>query len=161
MRIMVNAYGQARRHPLLLSPTVAPIFSSVISAGHGSEDDCATLRLYLLGRINTSAEFQNNIDIKNQPTSVPASAITTSTVRNILRGVHLVAAAEVISFACQLNLDLKVFHDFVKYEAGSSVMFQKYSSQLLQTNSSTTSKLIDGNEEVLSELVRKLNDHQE
>lgn len=158
---MVNVYGQARRYPLLLSSTVAQIFLSVISAGHGSEDDCATLRLYLRGRINTSVEFHNNTDIKKKPTSVPASAITTSTVRDVLRGVHLVAAAEAISFAFELNLDLKVFHDFVKDEAGSSVMFQKCSSQLLQTNSSTTSKLIDGNEEVVSELVYKLNGHQE
>lgn len=149
----MNAYGQARRFPLLLSSTAAQIFSSVINAGYGSEDDCTTLRLYLPGRLDAVVEHRIQVRSEYPPTLGSALAITTSTVKDILRGIHLAAAAEAMSFARELDLDLRVFRDFVKDAAGASVMFQNYSSQTLQTISSTTSKLIDGNEDILSKLV--------
>lgn len=134
----------------------AQIFSSVVHAGYGTEDDCATLRQYLPGRQDASVGLRNQDGSETRPTLVSALAITTSTVRDILRGIHLAAAAEAISFARELDLDLRVFHDFVKDAAGASVMFENYSSQYLRTISSTTSKLIDGNEDILSKLVRNL-----
>ncbi|KAJ9602732.1 hypothetical protein H2200_012926 [Cladophialophora chaetospira] len=158
---MVNACGRARRFPLILSSTAAQIFSSTIGAGLGYEDDCAPLRLYLLGRDGLSAETRKVTDAKEAQKSESASGITISTVRNILRAIHLAAAAEAISFAQELELNLQVFHDFVKDAAGASVMFQEYSSRFLQTGLPMTLNLIDGNYDIAVELVSKLDNNED
>jgi 3-hydroxyisobutyrate dehydrogenase len=114
---MVTAYGRAHRYPLPLSSIVEQIFLITNSAGWGTEDDCAVLRLYLLGRGNIRSG--SLADVKPASTS----SVTVKTIKDLLVGVHLAATAEIVSFAQILGISSQLLYEVIKDAAGTNKIF--------------------------------------
>lgn len=82
--------------------------------GWGAKDDSAIVRQY----------FAHPIASVTTAFSSPADETAAETlVLDLLRGVNLVAAAEAVSFARFLNVDLQMFHQLVSDAAGASRTF--------------------------------------
>lgn len=96
-------------------------------------------------------------------TSEPVSSIQSSLsaedkeqkltlVKNLLRGIHLVAAAEALSLAKHVNIPLPQIYELAKDAAGGSKQFETYGPKMLPILDGQS----DGNGKVLDSYIEGL-----
>lgn len=122
---IVTAGGRAAGFPLFLSSATEQVLASGVSAGLGPIDDAALVGVYL----------------PKDPALVfkLASSTTTETedekklklVTQLMAGVHLVAAAEAMSFGMKVGLEPKQLYQIISKAAGTSAMVIDRTPQLL------------------------------
>ncbi|KAL4779749.1 NAD binding domain of 6-phosphogluconate dehydrogenase-domain-containing protein [Aspergillus varians] len=111
----------ARQHnfPTPLCSTAEQIYLSALMHGWGPKDDSAMVRQYYakpLSDVSPSADAE----------------AATELVLELMRGVNLVAAAEAVSFARYLNVDLAQFHGLVSQAAGASKSFIQQGLEMIE-----------------------------
>lgn len=107
--------SEARRagFPCPMTATAEQVYFTGISKGYGSDDDSSLIRLYNDGKGKIGA-------VKGV---VEGEEAKLALVSNLLRGIQLVSAAEALSFAQRVGLDLdQVFDLCINAAGGSSVL---------------------------------------
>lgn len=120
---MLTASGRKNRVALSLASLAYQIFVQT-SAGWPTTDDCNTINTYLIGR----GELQD-LGLEFTP-STSESGLDECSITNLLIGIHVAAAIEVLRYARRLNIDHTVLRNVVKDAAGSSVIFDRVCEQL-------------------------------
>lgn len=116
-----------------LSATAEQIYLAALSQGYASKDDSAMVRQYYPTRI---------ADVSNSQ-SPEASESALQLVFDLMRSIHLVAAAEAIAFARHLQVDFAQFYDLVSNAAGASVLFNERAWEMYSGTGVTESRSLD------------------
>lgn len=82
----------------------------------------------------------------------------TKLVIALLTNIHLCAAAEAISFAQHLNVDMAQYQKLVNAAAGSSAMFRMKAMEMVGVNSSDTKNGAYASSRTIDETVRDMVD---
>lgn len=98
-----------------LSATAEQIYLAASSQGYASKDDSSMVRQYYPKPIADVSDSQ----------SPDASEAALQLVLDLMRSIHLVAAAEAIAFARHLQVDFTQFYDLVSNAAGASALFNE------------------------------------
>ncbi|KAL4807875.1 NAD binding domain of 6-phosphogluconate dehydrogenase-domain-containing protein [Aspergillus unguis] len=109
---IITTTARQQRFPTPLCSTAEQTYLSGLLHGWGPKDDSAMVRQYFpksLSEVSTSVDTD--------------TATATELVLDFMRSVNLVAAAEAVSFARHLNVDLPQFHGLVAQAAGASKVF--------------------------------------
>ncbi|OJJ64808.1 hypothetical protein ASPSYDRAFT_84800 [Aspergillus sydowii CBS 593.65] len=111
----------ARQHnfPTPLCSTAEQTYLSALLQGWGPKDDSAMVRQYYAKPIS---------DV----TPCADTEAATELVLDFMRGVNLVAAAEAVSFARYLNVDLTQFYGLVSQAAGASKSFIQQGLEMIE-----------------------------
>ena len=140
---------------LPLSSIAQQVFRFAKAAGWGMHDDCATIRMYLLGRESLLPQNRKEQGFYSPPWTPGAGRITVRSVIDLLCGVHLAAALEAFSLLEVLDLDARAFFSFVLGAAGASSMFLKLRTPGEQGSGSSLRAHVNI-DEVIENLVRTL-----
>lgn len=116
--------SEARRagFPCHMTAIAEQVYFYGLSRGYGSDDDSSLVRLYNEGKDKVGP-------VKG---AVEDEKAKIGLVINLLRGVHLCAAAETLAFAHHLGLDLDQVYDLCVHAAGGSQIFSKLGHGILQ-----------------------------
>lgn len=118
-----------------LSATAEQIYLAALTQGYASKDDSAMVRQYYPSRI---ADVSNS-----QSPEASESALHLQLVFDLMRSIHLVAAAEAIAFARHLQVDFAQFYDLVSNAAGASVLFNERAWEMYSGTGVTESPSLD------------------
>lgn len=113
---IITSTAREYRYPLPLLSTAEQLYLTAISAGWGTEDDCALVRLYVPSQpdlLGTQAG--------RSPSATPT--ISLETIEDLMVGVHATATAEAMSFCTRLGIDVELMYDIVSNAAGASAVF--------------------------------------
>lgn len=125
MKGIITAAARLYDFPTPLCATAEQLYVSGLAQGFGSDDDSGMVRLYFPDPIASVSQSQN-------------SPIKTKLIIALLTNIHLCAAAEAISFAQHLNVDMAQYQKLVNAAAGSSTMFRKRAMEMVGINNSDT-----------------------
>ncbi|KAI8298915.1 L-threonate dehydrogenase [Colletotrichum sp. SAR11_240] len=115
--------SEARRagFPTPMTSTAEQAYFTALGRGWGPDDDAALLRLYIEGKGKIGPV---------KPT-VKAEEAKLKLVVNLLRGIHLCAAAEALAFAHFVGLDLEQVFELCTNAAGGSKMLSSEGIHIL------------------------------
>ncbi|KAL4913307.1 NAD binding domain of 6-phosphogluconate dehydrogenase-domain-containing protein [Aspergillus aurantiobrunneus] len=116
---IITTTSRQHHFPTPLCSTAEQIYLSALVHGWGPKDDSAMVRQYYAKPLSDVSP------------SVDAEAAT-ELVLELMRGVNLVAAAEAVSFARYLNVDLAQFHGLVSQAAGASKIFIQQGLEMIE-----------------------------
>jgi 3-hydroxyisobutyrate dehydrogenase len=142
----VTAGGRTARFPLFLASTTEQVLAAGVSAGIGLEDDSNLTKVYL----------PQAPDLVFKQAASATAATTTADdpklklVAQVMRGVHLAAAAEATALGAKVGLDMTQLQEIIATAAGSSWMFVDRAPQMLSGAWQSAKKV----EDVVRELVR-------
>ncbi|RDW74934.1 hypothetical protein BP6252_06076 [Coleophoma cylindrospora] len=114
---IVCTSGRMEKFPLFLSSASEQVISTGVRAGLGLIDDAQLTRVYL--------SQESDLVLKQAADSYNSEDFDTKLqlVKQVLIGVHTVAAVEAMSFGVKVGLDTKTMYDIIKGAAGSSGIF--------------------------------------
>lgn len=118
---IITTTAREEHFPTPLCSTAEQTYLAGLLHGWGSKDDSAMVRQYYtkpLSEVSPSAE-----------TDVQAA---TELVLDFMRCVNLVAAAEAVSFARHLKVDLPQFYGLVSQAAGASKIFNQQGLEMIE-----------------------------
>ena len=117
--------SEARRShfPALMTGTAEGVYFAGLGMGFGPDDDSGMVRVYTQskGKVGPVAGEAQSQDAK------------LGLVVDLLKGIHLLAAVESLSFAHRVGLDLDQVLDLCINAAGGSTMLQKYGPGIIQS----------------------------
>ncbi|KAL4928773.1 NAD binding domain of 6-phosphogluconate dehydrogenase-domain-containing protein [Aspergillus undulatus] len=116
---IITTTARQQHFPTPLCSTAEQVYISGLVHGWGPKDDSAMVRQYYtkpLSEVSASADAE----------------AATELVLELMRGVNLVAAAEAVSFARRLNVDLAQFHGLVTQAAGASKIFIEQGLEMIE-----------------------------
>ncbi|OJD34613.1 3-hydroxyisobutyrate dehydrogenase [Diplodia corticola] len=123
---IITSIARLVNFPTPLSSAAEQVYLLGLNQGLGPLDDAAMVRTY----------FPDPVSSVNQQTNGAASSSSNSEklglVLKLLRGVLLLAAAEAISFADHLKLDLHQFYDLASGAAGGSTVFRERGAEMIE-----------------------------
>ncbi|KAK4691413.1 hypothetical protein P7C71_g5582, partial [Lecanoromycetidae sp. Uapishka_2] len=142
---IITSTGRDNQFPLPLVSTAGQLIVKALSAGWGTENDCALVRLYLPGRENLVEHEAKPFHYSESP------PIEVEDIRNMMIGVHLVATTEAMSFCDHLGIESALMFDIVSHAAGATAIFLKTYSELQKGHWSL--KSVTGIEEIRDNLM--------
>ncbi|OAX81557.1 hypothetical protein ACJ72_04101 [Emergomyces africanus] len=113
---IVTAAARLHNFPTPLCSVAEQIFLTALPLGFGGDDDGSAVRLYYRDPI-TKAEPKASLNSES-------NAAALKIIVDLLTNIHLVAAAETISFARLLKVDLQQVYAVINAAAGASKMFE-------------------------------------
>ncbi|KKK22828.1 hypothetical protein P175DRAFT_0425858 [Aspergillus ochraceoroseus IBT 24754] len=116
---IITFSARQHRFPTPLCSTAEQIYLSGLLHGWGPKDDSAMVRQYFPRPLSEVTACAN-----------PEAA--TGLVLDLMRGVNLVAAAEAVSFARYLQVDLAQFYGLVSQAAGASKIFMQQGLEMIE-----------------------------
>ncbi|PGH05856.1 hypothetical protein AJ79_06698 [Helicocarpus griseus UAMH5409] len=129
---IVTAAARLHNFPTPLCSVAEQVYLSALPLGFGGDDDASAVRLYYPDPIS-KAEPKASLD--------PATnAAALKIVVDLLTNIHLVAAAEAVSFARYLKVDMPLFYDVVSAAAGGSTMFKLRGAEMMAGLKESASK---------------------
>lgn len=116
--------SEARRckFPTPMTSVAEQVYLTALGRGWGADDDASVLRLYSegVGKVGPvtglASSEQEKLDL----------------VTNLLRGIHLCAAAETIAFADHVGLDLDQVFELCVNAAGGSAMLDAFGPEMIE-----------------------------
>ncbi|KAK2743754.1 hypothetical protein FQN55_007158 [Onygenales sp. PD_40] len=120
---IVTAAARLHNFPTPLCSISEQVYLSALSLGYGGDDDGSAVRLYYKDPI-VKAEPKASL-------TPESNAAALKLVLDLHRNILLVAAAEAISFARHLKVDMAVFYDVVNAAAGGSTMFKVRGAEMM------------------------------
>ncbi|KKY18237.1 putative 3-hydroxyisobutyrate dehydrogenase [Diplodia seriata] len=122
---IITSIARLVNFPTPLSSAAEQVYLLGLNQGLGPIDDAAMVRTYFSDPVST---------IKPQTNGGTASSNSEKLdlVFKLLRGVLLLAAAEAISFADHLKLDLHQFYDLASGAAGGSIAFRERGAEMIE-----------------------------
>lgn len=116
--------SEARRYtfPTPMTSAAEQVYFTGIARGYGADDDGGLIRLYTegKGKIGPVKGLAENKEAK------------TKLVVDLLRGIHLCAAAETLSYAAHVGLDLDQVFELCINAAGGSAMLSSVGLQMMK-----------------------------
>jgi len=119
---IITSTARAQSFPAPLSSTAEQVYLSALAKGYGKDDDAGVVRFYYSDRPKVSIGDLSPENI----------AARIDLVVNLLKGIHVCAAAEAIAFTKNLGLDLEQFYQLTKDAAGGSREFQGPGWEMIQ-----------------------------
>ncbi|PGH05334.1 3-hydroxyisobutyrate dehydrogenase [Blastomyces parvus] len=113
---IVTAAARLHNFPTPLCSIAEQILLTALPLGFGGDDDASLVRVYYREPI-TKAEAKASLNPESNTAALKL-------IINLLTNIHLVAAAEAISFARLLKVDLPLVYDVVNAAAGASTIFK-------------------------------------
>ncbi len=129
--------SEARRSGFVafLTTAAASVYFAGLGLGFGPDDDSGMLRVYTQGTAKT------------EPAAAEAVQSKLALVVDLLKGIHLCAAAESLAFAHRVGLELDQVLDLCINAAGGSAVLQNYGQEIIaalrEGKVSGTGKLAD------------------
>lgn len=119
---IVTAEARRRGFGTPMSSVAEQVYLSALGRGFGADDDASMLRMYVEGREKVS--------------HTPATRVRTDEeklhlVVVLLQGIHMCAAAEALSFAHRVGLDLQQVYELCIHAAGGSHMLETYGQDVM------------------------------
>ncbi|KAF9638764.1 putative 3-hydroxyisobutyrate dehydrogenase protein [Lasiodiplodia theobromae] len=139
---IITSIARLVNFPTPLSSAAEQVYLIGLNEGRGSLDDAAMVRTYFPDPVSTVKPESNGA-------SSPSNSEKLDLVFKLLRGVLLLAAAEAISFAHYLKLDLHQFYDLASGAAGASIAFRERGAEMIEL---LTGKKVAGAREGLQPL---------
>jgi len=127
----------------LLSSATEQVLASGISAGLGATDDAQLVGVYLPKDPKLVLKFAS------ASTTAEEDENKLKLVAQLMKGVHLAAAAEAMSLGVKVGLEPKQLYTIIAGAAGNSFMFKERTPQLLDGKWTSTKTVND----VIAELV--------
>lgn len=119
---IITSEARRCRFPTPMTSAAEQVFLTALGRGWGADDDASVLRLYTegVGKVGpvttTGSEKEKKLDL----------------VVNLLRGVHLCAAAETIAFADHVGLELDQVFSLCINAAGGSAMLDGFGPEMVK-----------------------------
>ncbi|OJD15342.1 hypothetical protein AJ78_04387 [Emergomyces pasteurianus Ep9510] len=120
---IVTAAARLHNFPTPLCSVAEQIFLTALPLGFGGDDDASAVRLYYRDPI-TKAEAKAALNPES-------NAAALKIIVGLLTNIHLVAAAEAVSFARLLKVDLQQVYAVVNAAAGASKMFETRGPEMM------------------------------
>ena len=128
--------------PTPLCSIAEQVYFAAVDRSWGANDDAGIVRLWTSDPV-TSIQSSLSAEEKQQKLTL---------VKDLLKGIHLVAAAEALSLAKHVNIPLPQIYELAKDAAGGSKQFEDFGPKMLPILEGQT----DGNGKVLDSYVEKL-----
>ncbi|RJE22886.1 hypothetical protein PHISCL_04782 [Aspergillus sclerotialis] len=149
---IITTSARQADYPTPLSSTAEQIYLAALSQGYGSKDDSAMVRQY----------YPDSITKVSASKSEEEKAAALQLVYELMMAINLCAAAEAVSFARYLKVDLSQFYNLVSNAAGASRVFIKGGLEMIEgrigTNAPSGYKTVDDVIRRLEEVVQKARD---
>jgi 3-hydroxyisobutyrate dehydrogenase-like beta-hydroxyacid dehydrogenase len=116
---IITAEGRRRRFTTLMTGVAEQAYFTAMGKGYALDDDSSLVRLYTEGKANAPGPME--MDEKKL-----------ALVVDLLKGILLCSAAESLSFAHHLGLDLDQVLDLCVDAAGSSAVLKKFGPTLIK-----------------------------
>ncbi|EOD47822.1 putative 3-hydroxyisobutyrate dehydrogenase protein [Neofusicoccum parvum UCRNP2] len=120
---IITSTARLVNFPTPLSSAAEQVYLIGLAQGLGPIDDSAMVRTYFPEPVSS---------VKSQANGATSSGDKLALVFKLLRGVLLLAAAEAISFADYLKLDLHQFYDLASGAAGGSIAFRERGAEMIE-----------------------------
>ncbi|EQL35309.1 3-hydroxyisobutyrate dehydrogenase, variant 2 [Blastomyces dermatitidis ATCC 26199] len=120
---IVTAAARLHSFPTPLCGIAEQTFLTALPLGFGGDDDASLVRLYYRDPI-TKADPKASLNPER-------NAAALKLIVYLLTNIHLVAAAEAISFARLLKVDLPLVYDVVNAAAGASKIFKLRGAEMM------------------------------
>ena len=128
--------------PTPLCSIAEQVYFAAVDRGWGANDDAGIVRLWTPDPVS-SIQSSLSAEEKQQKLGL---------VKDLLKGIHLVAAAEALSLAKHVNIPLPQIYELAKDAAGGSKQFEEFGPRLLPILEGQS----DGNGKVLEAYVENL-----
>ncbi|KAJ5160257.1 uncharacterized protein N7482_007261 [Penicillium canariense] len=136
---IITTSARQNQFPTPLCSTAEQVYLSALLQGYGPVDDSSMVRQYYSGPITEV--------VCTKTKSAEETAEALQLVLDMMQLTNLVAAAEAISFARHLNVDLKQFFSLVSDAAGASRQFMTKGLEMIEgrigQNSGTVSDVVN------------------
>ncbi|KAJ5697376.1 hypothetical protein N7488_011060 [Penicillium malachiteum] len=119
---IITTSARQNQFPTPLCSTAEQVYLSALLQGYGAVDDSSMVRQY----------FSESVMKVSNTKSAEETAEAQQLVLDMMELTNLVAAAEAISFARYLNVDLKQFFTLVSDAAGSSRQFMTKGLEMIE-----------------------------
>jgi len=113
------------------------VYFAALDRGWGANDDAGIVRLWTSEPVS-SIQSSLSAEEKEQKLTL---------VKDLLRGIHLVAAAEALSLAKHVSIPLPQIYELAKDAAGGSKQFETYGPKMLpilEGQADSNGKVLDG-----------------
>lgn len=128
--------------PTPLCSIAEQVYFAAVDRGWGANDDAGIVRLWTPDPVS-SIQSSLSTEEKQQKLNL---------VKDLLKGIHIVAAAEALSLAKHVNIPLPQIYELAKDAAGGSKQFEEFGPKLLPILEGQS----DGNGKVLETYVERL-----
>jgi 3-hydroxyisobutyrate dehydrogenase len=148
---IITTSARQSQFPTPLCSTAEQVYLSALLQGYGAVDDSSMVRQY----------FAEPITKVSSTKSDEETAEALQLVLDLMEVTNLVAAAEAISFARYLNVDLKQFYTLVSDAAGASRQFMKKGLEIMEglgQGANGDSETVDAASSRLEKAVQKARD---
>jgi len=136
--VIITSSALQQNFPTPLVSIAEQIYLSALTLGFGGHDDAGMVRTYYTHPISQVPEY-----FARQPDKLRSEPNIALIIR-LLKAIHLCAAAEAISFAKHLGINLNQFYKLCVDAAGGSVMFREKGLQMVHTISEKNLKANSG-----------------
>lgn len=139
--------------PTPLVSVAEQIYLSALTLGFGAHDDAGMVRTYYTHPVSKVKEY-----FADEPERLESQS-NTKLIIQLLKAIHLVAAAEAVAFAKELGIDEAQFYELCVDAAGGSVMFREKAPRMMEAlggkkiDGATSS---EGDGQSIGEVVREL-----
>ncbi|KAH6620426.1 oxidoreductase-like protein [Boeremia exigua] len=107
--------------PTPLCSIAEQVYFAALDRGWGANDDAGIVRLWTSEPVSN---IQSSLSAEDKEKKL-------TLVKNLLRGIHLVAAAEALSLAHHVSIPLPQIYELAKDAAGGSKQFENLGSKML------------------------------
>ncbi|CAI7611136.1 unnamed protein product [Penicillium glandicola] len=148
---IITTSARQSQFPTPLCSTAEQVYLSALLQGYGPVDDSSMIRQY----------FAEPITEVSSTKSDEETAEALQLVLDLMEVTNLVAAAEAISFARYLNVDLKMFYTLVADAAGASRQFMTKGLEIIEglgQGADGSSESVDAATSRLEKAVQKARD---
>ncbi|KAF9698868.1 hypothetical protein EKO04_003221 [Ascochyta lentis] len=128
--------------PTPLCSIAEQVYFAAVDRGWGANDDAGIVRLWTSDPVSN---IQSSLSAEEKQQKL-------TLVKDLLKGIHLVAAAEALSLAKHVGIPLPQIYELAKDAAGGSKQFEDFGPKLLPLLEGKS----DGNGKVLDTYVEKL-----
>ncbi|KAJ5370566.1 uncharacterized protein N7496_006658 [Penicillium cataractarum] len=130
---IITTSARQNQFPTPLCSTAEQVYLSALLQGYGPVDDSSMVRQY----------YSEPITKVSNTKSTEENAEALQLVLDVMQLTNLVAAAEAISFAHHLNVDLKQFFTLVSDAAGASRQFMTKGLEMIEGRIGKDSETVD------------------
>lgn len=148
---IITTSARQSRFPTPLCSTAEQVYLSALLQGYGAVDDSSMVRQYFAEPITKVSSINSDEE----------TAEALQLVLDMMEMTNLVAAAEAISFARYLNVDLKQFYTLVGDAAGASRQFMTKGLEIIEglgQGGNGDSETVDAASSRLEKAVQKARD---
>ncbi|KAF2632821.1 oxidoreductase-like protein [Macroventuria anomochaeta] len=139
---IITLMARKLQYPTPLCSIAEQVYFAAVDRGWGANDDAGIVRLWTSEPVS-SIQGSFSAEEKQQKQTL---------VKDLLKGIHLVAAAEALSLASHVNIPLAQIYELAKDAAGGSKQFEDFGPKMLPVLEGQS----DSNGKILNTYIEKL-----